>query len=281
MKKTIIVILYLTFATQLTAQNSELQLQFRYGYPTDNLKDNKTIVTSNIYHTTFLHYIPVHDLSAVFTYKYKIWKRYNVYISYGAELAQSKDYLPIFDRINNRHVANVDLINNRYTYHYGFSKQFSLIEDKVILDLGFDFVKRHYFSEERKINGFGDCWDDTLVKYDYSINIQSGRYYLNSGYHPSNFLTNAHIDWNATLKFNVLKKMFLNVGLSYSRNYYYYFNEKFNIYYYEAGNPYPVAIVQQQGYQGDSKEIVRNNYFYINMGLSYKFDLKKKSQPIN
>lgn len=268
---------------QLTAQNSELQLQFRYGYPTDNLKGVNTIIKPNIYHTTFLHYAPVRDLSGVAIYKYKIWNKHNVFISYGIELAQSKDYLPIFDRINNRHVANVDLLNNRYAFHYGVSKQFSLIEGKVILDLGFDFVKRHYFSEERKINGFGICWDDTLVKYDYSINIQSGRYYLNSGFHPGKYFTNAHIDWNATLKIKLLKKMFLNLGVSYSRNYYYYFNENFNVTYYKAGNPYPVALVKQQGYSGNDKEIVRNNYFYINLGLSYKFNLKKRTptQPTN
>lgn len=273
MKK--ICILFL-ISFQSFAQNNEFQVHYKYGIPTNNLHAIQPVV-NGVSTLQIMKVRPIYDQGLTALYKYKIWKKYKIFLIGGIEIASSRDYQPIY--ANYRHLDNIEIITNRFGLHYGLHKQFEFYDAKLILELGVQFVDRYYFQNEVDYtNGDFQSNNEDWIEYKYDLKTHHGEMYDNNKTVELKPYLYLNSEYNATLKFKVTKNMFFNVGFSYSRNNIYFYDYTFSVLYYYNGSTTPNGYFNENGIIGDEKHAVRTHYFYLNSGLSYKFDWKKKSK---
>ena len=268
----ILFICFILFSIGVNAQKHELQFQYRFGFPTDNLKKVGTHSGNMINQYQYNHVYTLYDQGGILSYKYTIWDKYKIYLDAGFEFSETKYYQPLIDPYG-RQLDNIDINYQRVAYHIGFGKQFIFFDSKLILDIGFQFVDR--YPVHKSIDYISDYKsnDQDWIKYKYELNAYFGDFYNNDGTIHNNKYIYLNADYNAHLKFRIKDEIFFNLGFSYTRNNFFFYNYKYTIQYYENGSTTPT---QTQYFLGadptlNSKFPIRDHFIYINTGISWKF----------
>lgn len=250
---------------------NELQFNYRFGYPTQNLKVISQYAGSNINEYQNNKVRALYDQGLTLNFKRQIWKKIHLYANVGLELSQSKHYFPLMDP-SFRLLENININSNRVGLYFGLNKQIHLYSSKVILDLGIQFVDRYYLKNEVNYQTDFHTTVQDWIQLKYELNTYYGDYYKNDGTIeniPSFYL---NLDYNATLKFNLKKNLYLNFGLNYSRNNHFFYDLKYTVNYYYNGSTTPETY-EYLGLSGSGnpKFPVKNHYIYLNTGITFKF----------
>lgn len=263
----------ITIITSLSyAQNQELSIDYRIGLASNRLLSNTpTQYTQYDYQKMRSMY----DQGLVLGYQYKIWKRFNLFLSGGLELSQSSYYLPLVDYHQTlHHLDNIEVKQQRYTLRYGIHKQFTFYEGKVVLDLGCEVVDKYYFNSYHKYSS--DFKTNSLdgTRYSYTVKTYYGGIYNNDEHIHSKGYFYLNADYMAKLKLRLHRNVFLDLGVTYSRNNIFFYNYSYSLVYYQNGSPNPTGTYNQQELDGDyhPKYIIRDHFLYFNAGVTYKFD---------
>lgn len=256
----------------LCAQKSEIQFNYRFGYPTNNLKEISQYSGKNINEYKNRGVKPLYDNGLTLNYKYQIWERIKLFANIGMEMSKSKHYLPLIDP-SERLLENIEISDSRVGFYFGLNKQIHLYDSKVIVDFGIQFVDRYPLSKQVDYKTDYHYGIQNWIEYKYELNTHYGEYHPNDGTIeniPSFYL---NLDYNLNLKFKLSKKMFLNLGFNYSRNNHFFYDFKYSILYYENGSSTPTNSFDYYGLVGSNnpKFPVKNHYFYINTGITFKF----------
>lgn len=263
------------------AQKHEFQFHYRFGFPTDNLKPVSMSTPSGYINEYQYHQArTLYDQGTILSYKYKIWKKYKIFLNAGFELSESKHYVPIIDPLE-RQIDNIIIKYDRYAFHFGINKQFEFYDSRLILDLGFQFVDRYPVRKEEVYQSDYKTTTQNWIRSKYELNAYYGKYYNNDGTIGNNRYIYLNSDINATLKFNLKNSFCFNLGFSYTRNNFFFYDYTYSIEYYYNGSTTPSETFHFLGMfgNGDPKFPVRDHFFYINTGVSYKFDWKRRKTP--
>jgi hypothetical protein len=118
--------------------------------------------------------------------------------------------------------------------------------------------------------------NEDWLEYRYELTTYYDNDHHASGI-PIGFIQPLNLELNATVKFNVYKNLFLNVGVSYTRNNIFFYDYSYDILYYQNNSSTPTASYSFLGLAGNGGQQygVRDQFVYLNAGLSYKFNWKK------
>lgn len=273
MKNTLIsIIVFGSILGQFHAQKSEFQVNYRFGYPTNNLKMVSAYSGNNINEYKNMKVKSLYDNGLTFNYKYLIWERIKLFANCGFEISQSKHYQPLIDP-SGRLLENIELSDNRIGFYLGLSKQIHLYDSRLILDLGIQFVDRYPFEKRIDYKTDYHYGVQNWIEYKYELNTYFGEFYPNDGTIeniPSFYL---NLDYNANLKFKLRDNIFINLGFNYSRNNHFFYDFKYSILYYYNGSSTPDDTFEFYGLSGSNnpKFPIKNHYLYLNTGITFKF----------
>lgn len=256
----------------LCAQKSEIQFNYRFGYPTKNLMKVSQYSGNNTNEYKTMRVRPLFDNGLTLNYKYQIWERIKLFANVGMEFSQSKHYQALIDPYG-RLLENIDISDSRLGFYLGLNKQVHLYDSKVILDFGIQFVDRYPLKKQVDYKTDFHYGIQNWIEYKYELNTYYGEFHTNDGTIeniPSFYL---NLDYNLNLKFRLRKNTYLNLGFNYSRNYHFFYDYKYTIQYYYNGSTTPNESFSFQGLAGSNnpKFPVNNHYFYINTGITFKF----------
>ncbi|MBK6952787.1 MAG: hypothetical protein IPH24_12255 [Crocinitomicaceae bacterium] len=254
---------------------NELSINFRSGLPTQNMV---VFIPDSFKRYDYLQMRSVSDMGAILKYKFRVWKKWNIYVSSGIELSQSKHYQPIFaSGYAQMHLDNIIIKKNRFTVNwFGLHKQFQLYNDKLLIDFGCEVVDKFYFS---KVDNYSSDYiknstpTDQWIDYSYDLTTYYDQFY------PSGDITGGYrrlfLDWNLHLKFLLSHDLYFDFGFNYTRNNLFFYDYSYSVRYYVGGSETPTNYYSFLGTAPPHKNAVRNHYLYLNFGLSYKFGNNK------
>lgn len=256
-------------------QNHEVELKYRFGLATENFQMSEPgpYTSYNHYKTRSLN-----DQGIVLNYKYQIWKRARLFLSGGVDFSKSKHFQRINQDLGGRNIDNIIISKKRYTFHLGIHKQFNFYNDKVILDLGCDVIRRNYGS---KIDNYSidfkrsEHFDWIEYRYSYTAFYDDEHY----GSGALDGRKKLNLEWSLTAKYEIYKNLYLDIGFSYSRQNIFFYNYNFDMLYYLGGSTTPTGSYSFLGTFGSTPEnvyAINEDFFYLNLGLSYKFNWNNK-----
>lgn len=254
-----------------SGQNHEVSLNYRIGLAT-----NQNQITTPGYdnHLAYKMAETRYDHGIKFRYGYNIWKKMNLFVSGGLELSNSKHYLRVTNGGGGYHLANIEMDMSRFAYHIGLNKQFKFFDNKLILDLGVHIVDRYYFSESKTYSQENTVSHLDWIQYSYELETKHGEWYLNpNGVRNTRYMY-LNLDYSLDMKINIAKNMYLNFGLSYTRNNIFFYNFTYRVMQFQGGSTTPTSIYTNHGIEETSKYGIRDHFIYLNTGLSYKFNYK-------
>jgi len=273
------IILLFLYSFTLGAQNKQIEFNYRIGLSTNSvLMIEPDGFTSREYEKMST----TNDMGFIFSYKQKINNKYNIYLSTGIDLSQSHHFQRVilhkYDTPSS-HIGNIVLKKMRWSLRLiGIHKQFYIWDNRLIINLGVEYVNRFCFSSITN-------YKSDFVKSSYAQNIEYSydltTYHSNITY-PNNrtipkrkrFL---HLspDFNLQLKFKITKQLYINTTLNYSINNYFYYDYKYVVKIKKSPTPsgqVPTHTENYHGYVDGTKYAVKDNFLYFNFGISYHFD---------
>ena len=260
----------------VAAQNHEFGINYRIGFSTRSIQ---MLSPDNFSRFDYEKMRGTYDNGYTLIYKYKIWKRLNLFVTGGLEFSQSHHYQPIIDFYGTgHHLDNITITKNRIGLHFGIDKQFVLYDSKVLVNIGLHAVDRYHSSKgDNYTSGFKSNNED-WIKYSYQLTTHYDSYYENDeniGNKPYIYL-NAEL--SAQVKFKMGDHTYLDLGLSYTRNNYFFYDFRYEVLRFVTGNPQPVSTTTYYGFIDGTKFGIRDHYLYFSAGISYKFNWKKQPE---
>jgi len=263
-----IIIILLLINTTLYSQNHEVNFNTRIGTATGNF----SVLTPTLgTRYAFKKMRNLNDKGVYFNYKYKLFKKINLYISTGFDLSQSKYYQKILDG-RPKHLDNIIINKTRLTYHiFGLNQQFNFYGGKLILDLGINWIERIY---SNKIDNYKTAYksnNEDWIKYKYDLTTYYDRLYINESNIRGNDMT-FNLEYNVHIKAKIYKNTYLNFGFNYTRNNIFFYDYTVDVLYFHNGSTTPTAFWFDQGFGDKTKNGIRDHFLYFNFGISYKFE---------
>lgn len=254
------------------SQRHELNLNYRFGVPTNNF----TILTPDgLTNHNYLKTRSVHDQGLTLNYKYEIWQKANLFLSTGIEFSGSKHYQPIYAIGDSKnHLDNIIIRKNRLTVHlFGIHKQFNLIDDRLLIDIGWDVINRFYFPKSDRYYSDFKSNNEDWIKYKYEFITYYDKYYENDGTVDNRRYMYLNADVNLHFIGKISNIIYVDFGFNYSRNNVFFYDYTYTVQYYYGGSPTPTSTWSFLGIDGlfDPKYAIRDHYIYLSLGLSYKF----------
>ncbi len=253
----------MVFSLSLNAQNHEIDLSYRVGIPTNSITTPELVGAT---HYDYRQMRAVNDQGVILMYKYKLFKKLNLFVSTGIEFSKSKLHLPLFGyRRPPRLLDNVEINTNRIGYRIiGLTKRFNLIEDKLSLDISCDVVKRIYSTENDNYSSDYQFNTTDWIEYKYDIDL-----FMDA----DNFFIRLNTDFGANLNFQIKENLKLNFGANFSRNYKTFYNYTYSVNYYQGDSEIPTERRSFGGIFGGSNpyKIITDDYLYLKTGLIYSF----------
>lgn len=285
--KTYLIGLSLFIHLSAGCQRHELDLNFRGGIHVGNMRTGETPPRGLFESTTKAFDLDkrqdsqiasLYDKGIVLNYKYNFWEKYNWYFSSGIELAQARHVMRIPMLFGDGlHIANVNVTKTRVVWHpIGLHKQFLLFDDKLIIDLGADWIYKDYLTNEDRYSTTTPLSSDQISyksdKYSYKYWYNLSTYY---GQSRENTLQKDKdlfiLDYNLHAKLKIRDQTYFNFGINYVRNNLFYYEITYTVYFFSDGVPsgsqslFPIVGLF------DPKRAFNDNYLYFNFGLTQKF----------
>jgi hypothetical protein len=255
-------------------QNNEISFNYGIGIAINKLRIVDPTFENNTFENQYSHMKAKsqYDHGATILYKRSIFKKLKLFATAGVELSSSKHYQELIDPYE-RHLENIRLTSNRIAFHLGLNKQFEFYDSKVILDLGCHIVDRYALNKTKSYATGFHYNNEDWIEYKYDLTTYHGKYYENDGVVESKAYMYLNLDFSATLMLELSTNMYLNLGVSYSRNNVFFYDYSYEINYYYNGSTIPSETQTFEGLQGDfdPKFGMRDHYLYFETGLSYKF----------
>lgn len=263
------------YAFAAFTQVNQVDVNLRMGFSTNSLKINEP---NKFTLYDFTNLSALNDKGILLIYKKKISSIYNIYISTGLDISQSKHYQKIIN--NTIHLGNIVLKKYRWSYRLvGIHKQFNIYNNKLIINLGVEYVNRFYFSSITNYNSeFQISLPLSNVEYSYNLTTyHNNKVQKGHGISKKRFL---HLspDFSIQLKFKLTNILYFNTGLNYSIKHVFYYDYNYVVKNHQGIPPEPVSTHTEyyHGYIDGTKFGASDNYLYLNFGLSYQFDKLKK-----
>jgi hypothetical protein len=216
------------------------------------------------------------DIGLTVSYKYNVLKKYNVFAVGGVEYSKSTHYLQILED-GGSHLDNVIIDGNRIGLKIGISKQFHFYNSRLLLEFGFNAVKRISIFPSRSYSSdfvFNETQD--WIEYKYDLTAYYDDYFPNDlDLLPSKF-KNINLESSIGLKYKLVENLYLNTNLTYTRNNIFFYDFSYTINYYMNGSSTPTSTYKNLGIQDGYKFAIRDHYLYFSAGLSYKFNWNKE-----
>ncbi len=247
----------------LKAQNHEIDLSYRVGISTNSITSPELVGAT---HYDYRRIGAMNDQGVILMYKYKLFKKLNLFVSTGIEFSKSKLLLPLFGyRETSRLLDNVEINTNRIGYRIiGLTKRFNLIEDKLSLDIACNVVKRIYSTDNDNYNSDYRFNTTDWIKYKYNIDLFM---------QDDNFAIRLNTDFGVNLNFKVTENLKLNFGANFSRNYETFYNYTYSVNYYQGGSETPTEEWNYGGLRDGANSMFRatDDYLYLRTGLTFSF----------
>jgi hypothetical protein len=273
-------ILFIISSFGVRAQNHELQYRGDFGFPLQSLKpiglyypntvDDKPVSNQQLYRYARFYYSQNNTIS----YKYQVYKKFKLFLVGGFDYSKYKAALPLYG--NYGFTTNIDINYKRLGLSLGVAKQFHFYDSKVILELGYNIVRRipierNYFESQDLTTSERD-----FIKYEYNLEVKydGTPYYYNSlGLFDEKFFDTGflHSELNVNTKFALKKNFFLNFGLTFEPRVYFFYRHSYSIYNYNNGNTNPTYINTLNEFNYPVPNTVMSSFLKINLGFSYKF----------
>ena len=269
MKKLFFIIFSVLLALPTFCQKNELEFQYRFGTPTHNFGVIHP-VESGVYSPKFRGMRSQFDFGGILLYQRLIWNKIGLYAVGGLEWSQGRYYLPIIAPTGlGHHLESVSIENNRLALHVGLKKRWKFWDEKLYFDLGLCIVDRYPLKKYQNYNSDFKFNNEDWIEYRYEIETFHGQHLPNSdGIQNRNYIDlNAEV--SADLSFFMRDRFRVKLGLSYSRNNYFFYNYNYSIRYYYNGSTTPSATSEVEGlasgYYG-----VRDHYVYTSLGVTFR-----------
>ena len=249
----------------LWSQNHSISFLPRYGVSTNSFQlVEPTLQTRYDFHKTQ----PYNDIGLKTEYQYKIWKRFDGFLTAGIDASQATHYQRVIETDRLKHLDNIILKKFRLGFHFGVMKRFSFMEDRLLIDFGGSVVFRHFFNETKTYTQDFRFNNEDWIEYNYSLATFHGKNYSNDKNIP--YTGKFGTELSALLKFKCSPQSYINFGFSYSTRNTFFYDYRFTVRYYMNDSPTPTYTIQNLGLLGD-KYGVLDNYLYLNFGYTFVF----------
>jgi hypothetical protein len=273
-------ILFIVTSFGVRAQNHELQYRGDFGFPLQSLKPiglyyPNTINNNQVSNEQLYKYAKFyHGQNNTFSYKYQVYKKFKLFLVGGFDYSTYKAALPLYGY--HGFTTSIDINYKRLGLSLGVAKQFHFYDSKVILELGYNIVRRIPIEREYFESVDLTTSDRDFIKYEYSLEVKydGTPYYYNSlglfdvKYFDMEFL---HSELNVNSKFALNKNLYLNFGLTYEPRVYFFYRHSYSIYNYYNGSLTPSNIRTGNEFNNPVPNPVMSSFLKINLGFSYKF----------
>ncbi|MBU3660073.1 MAG: hypothetical protein FGM14_09395 [Flavobacteriales bacterium] len=273
-------ILFIATSFVVRAQNHELQYRGDFGFPLQSLKpiglyypntiDDQPVSNEELYRKARFYYCQ----NNAFSYKYQIYNKFKLFLVGGLDYSMYKAALPLYGY--HGFTTNIDINYKRLGLSLGVAKQFHFYDSKVILELGYNIVRRipierDYFESVDLTTSERD-----FIKYEYTLEVKydgTPNYYNSLGLFDEKFFDTGflHSELNINTKFSLWKNLYLNFGLTYEPRVYFFYRHSYSIYNYYNGSTTPSNISSGSEFNYPVPNPVMSSFLKINLGFSYKF----------
>jgi hypothetical protein len=272
MNRFIYITLFL-FSINTYAQKHEITFGNRFGIANSQFKklelDNPEFIK---------HARPqaVYDLGIGIDYKYQIWKKARLFVTTGIYFSKAQ-YTFLLNGVFNKGATLAQVLINRNRVDFqplGLSKQFSLFQDNLKIELGVTMIYRHFHNRDDRY--LQDTYLTTTSvsgnknrRYKYDINVNYGRYLANPDYPDED---NININWayGVSSKYKLQDNLYFNFGFFYQRNYYFAYDFSYDLELQFNDGSTGVQNVSSHPTFG-SKYMIKDHFLNVTIGLSYKF----------
>lgn len=272
--KNILAFLVCFYSLSGFCQNSEIQINSRYGISHRNMSINDVSSASQ---SDYKKLQTINDIGGIMNFKYRVWVKGNLFASVGIEFSSSKYYQPILE-YGGSQLANIEIENFRTAYHLGVQKQINLYDDRVILEIGIDAVHRNYrFDVSTYQLGATRAEFKDWIEYEYNFSAFYGDTYKNDLNLSKDIVEGLKLEYSLGVKFRLAEKLYLNSSISYSRNNILFYDYSYELNYYSGGSQTPTNTFIDNGFVDGTKYAIRDHFWYLTLGMAYKFEWVKKN----
>lgn len=261
--------LLFVFPISVFSQQAEIKVQYRIGVPINNFKKLDLPQDNNgFYYNNSRSIKPILDQGWKLNFKYKLSKRYLLFLNLNFEKSFSKDYLHIFVP---QPIDNVILKQSRNVVGLGLKKQFRIYNDIFRIELGAELTLRNSSFDQTTYSTELAKTDYDWMKYSYEINIYDKRpsdFPLALGYQKKTVNGN----YNLSFLFPVKSNFIINLDFEYTGGLIYYYSFNYTSFIYTDNSTIPTTI---NNFENPINYMKKNN-LYASIGLSYKFRIENK-----
>lgn len=263
------VLLFVMLAYNAYSQKHEIDFGVRGSVPISNLK----IYQPNLFtRYDLINVKAINDKGISMVYKYKIWKKFNLFITTGLSFSQADYVLPINNFSTRELIAHVQISNKRFTYNFiGLEKKFSLYDNQLNINIGWSLTNEIFLENHQNYNAKNLKVDNNEIKQYETLNYE---YKLDTYYNKAK--TNQDIGYKQIynnglyylqLQGKLSKNTYLNFALEYYRNIVFFYNYVYKIRYENSGT------IGFYGISGifDAHYASQSHFLGLKLGLSYKF----------
>lgn len=262
-------LLFVILAFSAYGQNHEIDFGIRGSGPISNLiiKQPDNFTRYDIYNLKSLT-----DGGLSLSYKYKIWKKINLFLTTGFSFSQANYILPINNYLTSELLAHVQISNKRFTCNFvGLEKKFSFYNNKLNLNFGWSLTNEIYLKNHQNYNAKNLKVDNNEIKqyetlkYEYNVDTYYNKAKTNSDVGYKQIYNNGLYYFQIQGKLS--KNINLNFALEYYRNIVFFYNYSYKLRYEFTGN------IGWNSLSGafDPHYASRTHYLGLKLGFSYKF----------
>ena len=262
------------------AQNHELQYRGDFGIPTQSLKPIGLFYTNTVNNNQISNELLYRDAKFLscqnntFSYKYQVWQKLKLYLVGSFDYSSYKAVLPLYGL--HGFATNIDINYKRLGLSVGFAKQIHFYESKVILELGYNIVRRMPLKRVQNRSVEITNTERDFIKYDYNLELKYDgipNYYSSLGLFDEKYFDGyfLHSELCVNVKFALRKKLYFNFGLSFEPRVYFFYRNQYHIYNYDNGNLTPSTIQSDNDFNSNVPNNTLSSFLKMNVGVSYKF----------
>lgn len=193
--------------------------------------------------------------------------------------------MPLYGNNRFDNIENVIINKSRITLHpIGLKKRFQFNNSPLSVNIGATLVNRIYLGGndvlERDYEFVNHDWFDVSYEIETFYNEQKNS---GDGITVPELYINWNLDYNLQFNYDISPRFQANLGFNYSRNNIFFYNYSYSLRFYYNNSPTPNGSGGQGPLTGsfDPKYGVEDHFFYLNTGLTYRFQKKENKKVKN